>query len=281
MTDSLSELEGEYLDESAFNMAAGESEDFGMFESYETEEELFGETADDFSFKKLFRRIGRGIKKVSPLLKRLAPMAATLIGGPAAGAAVGGLTRLLREDEDLDGGFYEDEDFDPEEFGGLMEDEDLDGEDEAEQIGLDQLSDSLAEELAAAAGYTESEAESAAFAGGVTIQVLGPTPVRVKRMTPVMVKGAVKLTRLLRKNPATRKATPIVATVVKKTARTLVRRAAAGKSITPALTRTAMATHAAKTLASPKAVTKSLTKNVMKRRRLRRIDRKIIARAEV
>lgn len=254
------------------DLAAGESSDFEELHGLEEDE------ADEFG--RVFRRLRRKLTPLAPLLRRLAPVAArAVMGGAAPGVAA-----LLREEEEEDeDGLFEDGFLGEEEMFGLGEEEEED-EDEDEYLGEDELgegmdpeTEELAELLAAAAGYADSEEEAAGLIGGVTIHIMGPAPVRIRRMTPVVVRRAVKLTKLLRRSPRTRPLVPVVAAVTRATKKSLARRAATGRPVSKATVARTMAKATAKTLRSPQTVAKALARNVVKRRRL---DKKAIQRAE-
>lgn len=227
---------------------------------------------DEF-FKKAFRRIGRSLKKFK-FLRKLAPIAGRIAGGSLGG--------MLREEEllDFDGEGAEFEDFD----GFDSEDEDGEDEalqeDEAEAFGLDTLTDGLAEELAGLASESESEAESAALLGGVTIHILSPAPIAVKRMTPVVLQSATRLGRFLRRSPQTRPLVRTIPTIQRRAVRALVKQAKRGGPVTPKAARAAMAKATYKTLRSPTMAAKGLANNAVKRRRLHRINKQAIKRAE-
>jgi len=272
--------------EESFDMAVGEGEGFADGETGALPE---GE-ADEFG--RLLRRLRKGLGRLKPLLRRLAPVAARAVMGPAGDVAASAAARLLRED-----GLLEDEMF-GESFGedefGLFEDEDEDEffaededggefEEEDDRVpGLSAEAEALAEWLAAAAAEAESEEEAAGLVGGVTIHILGPGPVQIRRMTPVLVKRAVRLARVLRRSPRTRPLVPVIGSIVRKTAQSLARRAAKGEPPTAKAAVRTMAKHTARTLASPNRVAKALAKNRVLKTRLarKRLSRRKILGAE-
>ena len=234
----------------------------------------FDAEADEF-FKKAFRSFGRGLKKLK-FLRKLAPIAGRIaggfVGGPL-GAKIGGkIGGLLNEDEGFNGEGFDNEDLDGED-GELREDE-------AGRYGLDPLSDGLAEELAALAATSDSEAEAASLLGGVTIHILAPTPLAVKRLTPVLMRGGSALGRYLRRDRRTRPLVRAIPTIQRRAVRMLVRQARGGARVTPVLARQALAHATARTLSSPRSAAKGLANNSVKRRRLRRIHRRALFRAE-
>ncbi|MDX6750474.1 hypothetical protein SH611_11705 [Geminicoccaceae bacterium 1502E] len=249
------------------DLAAGETEDLEGLDGLEEDE------ADEFG--RVFRRLRRKLAPLAPLLRRLAPVAARAVMGGAAP----GMASLLREEEDEEDedGLFEDGLLGEDGLFGLGEEEEEDFEDEDLEDELDPEAEELAELLATAAGFAESEEEAAGLIGGVTIQILGPAPVRIRRMTPMVVRRAVKLTKLLRRSPRTRPLVPVVAAVTRATKKSLARRAAQGRPVTKSTVARTMAKATARTLRSPQRVAKVLARNVVKRRRL---DQKAIKRAE-
>jgi hypothetical protein len=249
-------------------MGAGET---AAWPTGESAEAALDPESDEFIGRAL-RWAKRRAGRLAPVLRRLAPIAARTVLGAAGGPAGAILGQVLREEE-LDESEWELEDLE------LLELGEADGEDESSDTvpGLSAEAEGLAEILASAAADAESEEEAAGLIGGVTIQILGPTPIRIRRMTPLMVRRATRLTRLLRRSRRTRPLVPVVASITKATTRSLMRRAAAGKPITPRTVTRTMAGQTARTLASPKRVARALANNVIKRRQL---DRRAIARAE-
>lgn len=227
-------------------------------------------------FGKLFRHIRRRVGQMAPVLKRLAPVAGRMVLG-GAGGPLGALAgNLLREDP-LGEAEWENELFHLESLGESEDELEADGEEEDEPPGLSGESEAMAELMAAAAGAADSEEEAAGLIGGVTIHILGPAPVRVRRMTPVIVRRATRLTRLLRRSPSTRPLVPVVASITRATTKKLARQAASGKPVTPATVARTMARQTARTLQSPSRIAKALTKNAVRRRRL---DLRAVGRAE-
>lgn len=274
------EFDGENFDGEGFYGERADALD--EYEAFGDPEEFDGlDTEGDAFFKKMFRKIGRGLRKFK-FLRKLAPIAGRIaggfVGGPLGSKIGGQIGGLLREEEAIDA-FDDPLDLEELEYEDEAEDEVL-REDEAEAFGLDSISDGMAEELGALAAEAESEAEASALLGGVTIQVMSPAPVTVKRMTPVLVKGATRLGRFLRRSRRTRMLVRTIPTIQKRTTRSLVLRAQRGRPITPSVARRAIARATVKTLKSPKSAAKGITNNVVKRRRFRKINKKAVARAE-
>jgi hypothetical protein len=247
--------------EEAFNEALGEGGDGFGFEPEEFSDGFgdFEEEGDAF--------FGSLLKKASGLLRNLplkqlaqtgARIAGGAIGGPV-GAQLGGMVGgMLGEEEEEIGGYG----FEPED-----EDEGPLQEDRPEAFGLDSLSDSLAESLAAQAAATDSESDSSALLGGVTIHIVTRAPVSVRRVSPVLMKSANRLSRYLRKRPRTRPLVKAIPKIQKTAVKMLTDHALRGGKVTPAVAAKAMAKATAKTLGTPKAAAKSLANNAVKSRR--------------
>jgi hypothetical protein len=181
-------------------------------EEYELEAEL-EEEAEEF-FGRIRRAIGRIAKNpvFRTLAKTIGPIAATAIGGPAAGALARAATARLE---------------------GELEEE---VEAEFEEMATAPLtgSQALGEYMAAQAAATESEAEAEAFAGVAAYAALAPRDRRdLERMLPALLRGAAVVTRLLHGNRRSRQAVRLVPGIVDGAARTILRRAAAGQPVGP------------------------------------------------
>jgi hypothetical protein len=193
--------------------------------------------------------VSKRMRRLAPILRRLAPLAARAVAGAVPGGAI--LGKLLREDEDGFDGF-----------------DGFDGESEL---------DDLAEALLYEAARVSSDEEAASLAGGITITITGPAPLAVKRVAPTLSRGTARLVRVLRRSPATRQLVPAAGAVAKATAKSLSKRAAAGKPVTPRVAARTMARQAKRTLAKPSRVAKAVVRNAVKRRRL---DKAAIRRVE-
>lgn len=84
----------------------------------------------------------------------------------------------------------------------------------------------------------------------------------LRAVLPHMVRGTAILTRILRRQRATRPAVRAVPTIVRRTARTLTRRAAAGRPITRRTAARAMATQTRRVLGRPRTCAAALQRNV-------------------
>jgi len=252
--ESAFELEDEFEDESSMegegwlgalgNIAGsllGEGEDeFEDESSFESEDE--GE--------QFFGKIGKLLKRAAPLLKRVAkiaaPLVGTAIGGPV-GTALGGMAaKALGEGE------YEDE---------------MHGEGEREmvhEIAAHELShhEALAEIMAEAASYEVHEGEAEAMAGAATLTVISPKDRRaLRRILPHLVRGTAILTRILRRQKATRPMVRVVPTIVRRTIRDLKKQAARGVPLTRKRAAVAAAKQVRRVLSSPKACAAAITRN--------------------
>ena len=239
----LGEGEDEFEDESAF-----EGEDEG--------EQFFG-------------GIGKFLKRAAPILKRVAKVAApivgTAIGGPF-GAALGNIaSKALGEGE------FEDE------FEGEAE-----GEAEmTHEIAAHELThnEAVAEMMAEAASHEMHEGEAEAMVGASAVTVISPPDRRaLRKILPHMVRGTAILTRILRKRRVTRPAVRVVPTIVRRAVKDLKRQAAKGIPITRKRAAVAAAKQVRKVLGSPKACAAAITRNVKVSRAYKRPRRRAMAR---
>lgn len=267
------------------------SDEFGSDDFEDMEDFSAGSFEDSFDgeadeFFKVFKKIGRKLKKFKPF-RKLAAIAARaaggMFGGPLGAKLAGRLTQtFLKEDGEA---FYGD-DFDEEDFDGFgldglddfdledEEDESAIAEDDARPLGLDLLDDGLSEELAAQAMKTSSPAEAASLVGGITIHITSNTPMAVKRITPVLIKGSTRLAHLLRRRRSTRMLVGTIPTIQRRAVKSLVRKAKAGKPITSSHARRALSASTYRTLSSRRNIAKGLANNRVKRLRASRIMRK-------
>lgn len=241
----LGEGEDEYEDESSF-----EFEDEG--------EQFFG-------------GIGKFLKRAAPILKRVAKVAApivgTAIGGPF-GAALGNMaSKALGEGE------FEDE------FAGEGE---IEGEAEmVHEIAAHELThnQAVAEMMAEAASHEAHEGEAEAMVGAAAVTVISPKDRRaLRKILPHMVRGTAILTRILRKRRATRPAVRVVPTIVRRAVKDLKRQAAKGIPVTRKRAAVAAAKQVRKVLGSPKACAAAIARNMKVSRAYKRPRRRAMAR---
>jgi hypothetical protein len=159
---------------------------------------------------------------------------------------------MLREEElEFEG--------DPEmefEFEG---DPEMEFEDEAAPATASQAA---AELMAAVASQAQTEAEAEAMAGAATVASLSAADrATLRQVLPHMVRGTAVLTRVLRRRPATRVGVRTVPRIVRGTASTLTRRAAAGQPVTRRAAARAMATQTRRVLSNPHTCSRAIQRN--------------------
>jgi len=227
---------------------------------FEAEGEYEGEFEGEQFFGRAFRRIGRGIggfvRRAAPVLRSVARVAAPLVG-TAVGGPLGGMIGRAA------GSMLEGEG----EFEYEMEGEfELEGEGEYELEGEMEAmtsSQATAEFMAAVAARAQSEAEAEAMAGAATVaSIRGQDLATLRRVLPSMVEGTAVLTRVLRRRRSTRPAVRVVPTIVRRTASTLVRRAAAGQPVTRRAAARVMAQQTRTVLSRPNICGPALQRNV-------------------
>jgi hypothetical protein len=235
-------------------LGEGEFEDESSFEGEDEGEQFFG-------------KIGKFLKKAAPMLKRVAKIAApivgTAIGGPF-GSVLGGLaSKALGEGE------FEDE------FEGETEAE---GEAEmAHEIASHELShnEAVAEMMAEAASHETHEGEAEAMAGAATATVISPSDRRaLRRVLPHLVRGTAILTRILRRRRMTRPMVRVVPTIMRRAVKDLKRQASKGIPITRKRAARAAAKQVRRVLSSPHACRAAITRNIKVSRAYKRPRRR-------
>jgi hypothetical protein len=241
-----------------------EEEIEGEFET-ELEGEMEGELEGEEFFRR-FRRIARGIggfvRRAAPILRRVARVAApvvgravgTFLGGPVGmqlGGALGNVAaRALAEGEmesELEG-----------EYEGEVE-----GEWEEEMEGPITPQQAQAELMAGVASRAQTEMEAEAMAAAAVVTTLSAADrARLRRLLASLVRGTAVLTRILRQRRITRPAVRAIPAIVRRTARTLRRRAAAGQPVTRATAGRVMAAQTRRVLSSPRLCAAALQRNV-------------------
>src|SRR5262252_10636334 len=117
--------------------------------------------------------------------------------------------------------------------------------------------------MAAVASRAHTEAEAEAMIRAATVTTLSPADRRaLRRILPHLVRGTAVLTRILRRRRITRPAVRTVPTIVRRTARTLAQRAAAGQPVTRRTAARVMATQTQRVLSGPRACAAALQRNV-------------------
>jgi hypothetical protein len=253
----------------------GEDESFleGEEEGFlEGEDFLEGEWEDEG--EAFLGGLGRLIKRAAPMLKRIAKVAApivgTAIGGPLGGKLASTAAGLLGEGEEE--AFFEGEDF-------------LEGEDEGEYEAHEYMTtlshpateaEAHAEMMAAIASGAATEAEAEAMIGAATVSALSPRERReLRRVMAHLVRGTAILTRLLRRRRITRPAVRTVPLIVHQTAKTLSRQAANGRPVTRQQAARVMARHTQRVLSSPRICTRAIARNARVARRVP-VSRRVI-----
>jgi hypothetical protein len=244
-------------------LGEGETTAESEFEDeFESEGEFEGE---DFSFGGLF-------KKIAPVLKSVAKVAAPIVGSAILGPMGGQLGNLAASA--LGEGEFEDE---LEGEGELEAEDEYEGEAEAEQeISNHPLTENeaIAEMMAEAATHAASEGEAEAMAGAAVITILSPRDRRaLRRLLPSLIRGSAVLTRILRKRRSTRHAVRAVPTIIRRTIRTVKRQAAKGRPLTRRSVARAAAREVRRVLGRPKLARASIVRNLRSSRSAKRSRR--------
>jgi hypothetical protein len=252
------DLEGEYERDLEWELE-GELE--GEFEG-DLEWELEGEFEGEEFFRRIARGIGGFIRRAAPILRRVAQVAApivgTAVGGPL-GGAIGRVAASALREEELEF-----------EFEGEYEAE-LEGELEEEAAAPSTPQEALAELMADVAARAQTEAEAEAMAGAATVAMLSPADrAALRTVLPHLVRGTAILTRILRRRRITRPVVRAMPTIVRRTTRTLKQRAAAGQPITRQTAARAMALQTRRVLSSPRTCAAAIQRNIRATRMVRR-----------
>jgi hypothetical protein len=247
-----------------------ESEDFdlgGVISGLLGEGE--GESEDEA--EEFFGSIARFVRKNAPMLKQIAkvaaPMVGTAFGGPLGGALGSMAARALGEGEFEDELEFEDE--------GEFEDElELEGEWEDEASHAMSEAEALAEMMAAVASRAQTDAEAEAMIGAATVTVLSARDrAELRRLLPYIVRASCLLTRMLRRQRASRPALRAVPSIVKRTARDLHRQSVAGRPVSRRTAARVMSRQTRGVLGSPRQTAAALRRNVRATSTLSRASR--------
>ncbi len=234
-------------------LASGIGSMLGLGES-EFEFEGLGEYEGEQFFGKRFKRIAGFVKRAAPILKKVAKIAApivgTAIGGPIGGKIGSMATKLLGESE----------------FESELEFE-MEAENEAEMEAVLEgpltEQQALGELMAAAASRAATDMEAEAQIGSATAIVLSAADRDALRgVLPSINRGVAVLTRILRRQPATRNAIRVIPTIVKRSAVTLRKQAASGRPVTRNSAARTVATQTRRVLGSPTVCAKAIQRNV-------------------
>jgi hypothetical protein len=246
------EADGEYEDEALLGTIGNIAR--GIFGQGEEEWELEAEYEGELEGEEFFRRIGALIRRAAPVLRRVArvaaPIVGTAVGGPLGGILGRAASSLLREGE---------LEF---ELEGELELE-MEGEYEDEAPAPTTQTEGLAELMAAVASQARTEAEAEAMVGAATVTTISAADrAALRQVLPHMVRGTAVLTRILRRRPATRIGVRAVPAIVRGTATTLARRAAAGQPVTRRTAARVMAGQTRRVLANPRVCARAIQRNV-------------------
>jgi len=237
---------------------SGESQELEAELETELEGESESEFEGEFELEQGEQFFGKLLSRAPRLLKRLAGIAAPLVGkavsgmlpgpfGALAGRGIKGLAGLLREQE-LE---FEQE---------FEQEQELNEQEVSNELGEHEL---MAEMMAHHAAQASQELEAEALVGAATTLTLSAADRRaLRRLVPHLVRGASLLTRLLRMSRATRPWVRMVPSVVRRTARTLRRSAASGRPITRAAAASTMAQQTRRVLSSPRYCAAAMRRNV-------------------
>jgi hypothetical protein len=238
----------------------------------ESEYENFGalENEGEQFFKKAFKGISGFIKKAAPILKKVAKIAAPIVGGAIGGpigSKLGSMAGQLLGEGEYEG-YYESE---------------LEAENEAEMEavleGPMSEQQALGELMAAAASRAVTDMEAEAQIGSATAIVLSPADRDALRgVLPSINRGVAVLTRILRRNPATRPIVRVIPAIVKRSAVTLRKQAASGRPVTRQSAARAVSTQTRRVLSSPATCAKAVQRNVNATRAAARSARTTTAR---
>jgi hypothetical protein len=277
--DELGAGELQELSEGAFEDELGELE--GQFE-----DELAGEgELGELESGELF--FGRLLRRALPILRRVAkvaaPMIGTAFGGPLGGAIGGLVSRNLEGEAEDELGEFGELEGELGEFGEL-EDELGEGALEVHEAAQEYEMyanaevaehEGHAELMAAAAAGAQTELEAEAMIGAATWATLTARERReLRRALPHMVRATAILTRLLRRRRITRPMVRTVPTIVHHTARSLMReRARSGRPITRQQAARAMALQTRRVLTQPRVCSLALQRNVRAARRMQSVAR--------
>ncbi len=223
---------------------------------YEDEYELEGEYEDEA--EEFFGRIGRWVKRNSGLLKRIAKVAAPLVGTALGGPLGGTLGKMAASA--LGEGEYEAE---YEDEAEAEYEQELEAELEAEASHSMTESEALAEMMAAVAAGANSEAEAEAMIGAATVTVLSPRDrAALRRVLPHLVRASCVLTRILRRDRRVRPALRTVPYIVHRTTRILARRAADGRPVNRRVAARVMSRQTRQVLGSSRRTSTAMRRNV-------------------
>ncbi len=257
-----------------------EAHELGEVHEYESEYETEYE-GEEF-FRRVFRGIGGFVRRAAPLLRRVAkvaaPLVGTAVGGPLGGMLGRAVSSQLETELGEAGEVHEFETHEVHEAAGeagevheLGEyEEEFEGEFETETHELS-AHEALAEMMAAVASRSASDAEAEAMTGAAAVTVVSTSDAAaLRRILPHIVRGSAILTRILRQRRVTRPVIRAVPTIVRRTTRILARRAAAGQPVTRRTAARVMAAQTRRVMGNPRVCAAALRRNVRGTRAIRR-----------
>ena len=242
----------------------GESELESEFEhEHEFENEHEHEFEHEHEHEQGEQFFGKILRRALPLLKRVAKIAAPIVGKVVAGAIPGPFGALAGQGVQALSGLIREHELESHEFEQEHEHElehELESHEVSHELGEHEM---MAEAMAHFAAQAEHELEAEAMVGAATTITLSARDRRaLRRMIPHLVRGAAILTRILRMQRATRPMVRLVPTIIRRTAKTLRRNAASGQPITRQRAGAVMARQTRRVLSSPRYCTAALRRNV-------------------
>jgi hypothetical protein len=256
-----------------------EAHELGEVHEYEGEYE--SEYESEQFFRRVFRGIGGFVRRAAPLLRRVAKVAAPLVGTAVGGPLGGMLGRAVSSqlETELEAGeVHEFETHEVHEAAGeageaheLGEyEEEFEGEFETETAEISPH-EALAEMMAAVASRSASDAEAEAMTGAAAVTIVSPSDAAaLRRILPHIVRGSAILTRILRQRRVTRPVIRAVPTIVRRTTQILARRAAAGQPVTRRTAARVMAAQTRRVMGNPRVCAAALRRNVRGTRAIKR-----------
>jgi hypothetical protein len=230
-------------------------------------------------FGRAFRGIRGLVRRAAPFLKRIAKIAApivgTAIGGPF-GSIIGKAAGSLLGEQELEqhelAHEFEQHEFEQHEFEQHEFETHEAAHEVAHEIAHHETThhEALAEMMAEAASHEQHEGEAEAMAGAAVVTVISPRDRRaLRRILPHLVRGVAILTRILRRRRITRPAVRAVPTIVRRTVSALKRQAAAGQPVTRRAAARAAATQVRTVLGNPSVCAAAIAHNLRASRAVR------------
>jgi len=262
------------LHEAGLHEFESEAHEAGLHE-FET-----GMNQQEQFFKRITRGIGRFVRRAAPLLKRIASVAAPIVG-TAIGGPFGAILGKVASSALGEGEFEQYHELSSQhEYEWEAEQHEAAAHEVTHEIASHELThhEALAEMMAQHAAYEQHEAQAEAMIGAAVITTLSPRDRReLRRILPHLVRGVAILTRLLRRRRVTRPAVRAVPTIVRRTVQTLRSQAAAGRPITRGMAARAATIQVRRVLGNPTACAAAITQNLRANRTLQRSSMRPVA----